>query len=981
MANEITTPNETSVNSKFVHLHTHSHYSLLDGLSTPEELAKCAKDLGFTSLALTDHGSCAGLYNFQKACEKHGIKPILGMEGYISENRTVKEKGVKNHHILLLAKNEIGYRNLIALSSKAYLDGFYYKPRIDFELLKEHHEGLIVGSACSAGLIPFLLWNDLKDQAVDVANQYKDLFGDDFYIEIMMHTYNDSNKDQEHKEKKIALMLYELAKELDIKAICTQDIHYAYKHQWLPQDVLLAIQTRDNIKNENRMSFGSKDFYMKPYEEMAELYKKVPELLSNTLEIENKIETGIIQPSEDLLPHYDLPEGFANEEEYLKALVVDGMKQKGFMGKSEYRNRIKYEMGIIVECGFTKYFLALWDIINFARTSDLRVGIGRGSAVSSLCLYVLGITKLDPLKYDLIFERFLNPDRISPPDVDVDFDYYRREEIYDYIIRKYGADYCSKIGTFNTFKAKATIRATAKALDIGNDWDVFLEDKKKNPKLKKPQTKKSLDLADWISKQIPFKATTIEEALKGSKDFRNSMHRYPELLECARDIEGTISSHGIHPAGVVICKTPVIEQVPLRVKGDIITAQFDSKEVEKLGLLKFDLLALKTLTVVDRCLKMIKTRHNKDIDIDNLEPNDSNVFDILNGKNKVKDTKGIFQFEADGISKLLQNIRVDTFDDMIVANALYRPGPLGAGVHEMYCNYKHGRQEIKYLHPKMGEALQSTYGMMVFQENIMQVAVKLAGFTDAQSDTLRYAVGKKIPELLAQQKALFIDGCVKNDIDKSIAQKIFEQIDYFAGYGFNKSHSAAYAFLAYQTCWLKTYYHIEFMCNLLTSEINNNDKNEKLNAYIRAAAKMGVPCLKHDINRSGLQFKIEKSQNKEGKDVDILRSPFTILPGVGAKAVQNIVDNQPFANLDEFITKIDARVVNVRVFSTLVNSGCMDAAWGTSHKALLEEYPKRKKEMQKLKKNREKQIAKMSKFGTESLFGEEFDYSGKDLKF
>ena len=771
--------------TEFTHLHTHSYYSLLDGLSSPKDLVKCARRMGSKSLALTDHGTCAGLYNFQKACKEEGIKPILGMEGYITADHTVKEKGTSMHHILLLAKNKTGYQNLIHLSSKAYLEGFYYKPRIDFDLLQKHHEGLIVGSACCAGEIPCFLWNGDKKKAIEVAGKFKDVFGDDFYIEIMTHVYY-LDKQQEDREKKLAGMLYKLSKEMNIKAICTQDIHYAYKNQWYPQDVLLSIQTRNSIKNPDRMSFNSKDFYMKPAEEMALRYKAYPQLLSNTIEIADKIEENLIESSEDLLPNFNLPEGFKNEEEYLKDLLTDGMKEKNLIKLPKYRKRIKYEMGIISQCGFIKYFLILWDIINFANTNDIRVGIGRGSAASSLCLYVLGITKLDPLKYNLIFERFLNPDRISPPDVDVDFDYNRREEVYNYVIRKYGADHCSQIGTYNKFKARATVRSTVKALDLGNDWETFIKEKETNPSLKKPQTKNSLDLADCISKQIFKKAKNIEEALKMSREFRDSMQRYPELLECVRHIEGTISSPGTHASGLIVCKDPIIEHVPLRSKNGVIASQFDMKEVEDLGLLKFDLLALKTLTVIDKTLKMIKERHDKDIPIDDLEPNDPKVFEILNGKNATKDTRGIFQFEADGISKLLKDIRVDVFEDMIVANALYRPGPLGAGIHEMYCNYKHGRKKIEYLHPKMGIALKETYGTIIFQESVMKVAVELASFTNAQSDTLRYAVGKKIPELLAKQKELFIKGCVKNDISEEIAEKIFKQIDYFSGYGFNR---------------------------------------------------------------------------------------------------------------------------------------------------------------------------------------------------
>ena len=430
---------------KFVHLHDHSYYSLLDGLSSVEDLVECAKTLGYKSLALTDHGSCAGLYEFQKACKESDIKPILGIESYITFDSTIKEKGCPpSHHIILLAKNKVGYNNIIKLSSYGYLKGLYYKPRIDFNVLEKHKEGVIVSTACINGEIPSLLEKGLDAQAEELAGKYKEVFGDDFYIEIMSHVYND--KTQQVREANIASKLFKFAKKMGIKAICTQDTHYARKEDWEAHDVLLSIQTLDHIKNPNRLSFDSRDFYLKPYEQMLELYKKAPELLLNTVEISEKIEKNLIVSSSDLLPQFSRPEEFKTDEDYLKELVKEGLISKGLMKKKEYVDRAKYELSVILKCNYTKYFLILWDIINFARVNKIRVGAGRGSAVSSLVLYAMGVTKLDPLKYDLIFERFLNPDRISPPDVDVDFDYFRREEVYNYVIQKYGSDFCCQIG-------------------------------------------------------------------------------------------------------------------------------------------------------------------------------------------------------------------------------------------------------------------------------------------------------------------------------------------------------------------------------------------------------------------------------------------------------------------------------------------------------------------------------------------------------
>lgn len=945
----------------FTQLHNHSHYSLLDGLATIEKMVACAVNQKYKSLALTDHGSCAGLFNFYSECKSNNIKPILGMEAYTTNDHSVKSKESKNHHLILLAKNSVGYKNLMFLSSFGYLKGFYYKPRIDFNILKEHKEGLIVSTACCYGEIPFLLWEGQDEKAKNIASEYKDVFGDDFYIEIMMHRYKNDNE-QQAKERKLANKLYKLSKTMGIKAICTTDAHYALKQDAKAHEVLLAIQTGTHIKDPDRMTFGSDDFYLKSMQEMAKLYGKTPDLLTNVEEIVEKIDQNVIVFGEDLLPKFDVPSEFKGDSDYLKALVTDGMKNKNLIGKSEYRKRIKYEMSIIEKVGYTKYFLILWDIINYARTNGIRLGVGRGSAVSSLCLYVLGITKLDPIKYDLIFERFLNPDRISPPDVDVDFDYFRRNEIFDYIVRKYGQDYCSKIGTYNSFKAKAVIRYAAKALDIGNDWEYIQEARKTIPK-GKIESKKSLRKSDEIAKLIPEKpGTTIAESMKIA-DFKQAMKTYPDLLEASLAIEGTLSSAGVHPAGIVVCKDPITNHVPLRISNGIVCSQFEGAEVEKMGLLKFDLLALKTLTVIENTLKMIKERHGISIDIDNLEPNDPAVFKIFSGSNSKIDTRGIFQFEGYGISRLLKEIRVDRFEDLIVANALYRPGPLGAGVHDLYCDYKHGRKKIEYIHPKMGEALSETYGMMIFQENIMRVAQVMAGFTAAQSDTLRYAIGKKKEDVMAEMNKLFIDGCNKNGVEKKIAEKILEQINYFSGYGFNRSHSAAYSFLAYQMAYLKLYYPIEFMCNLLSSEINNNDKGKKLNSYIDQSSKMGIKCYKPHINKSGLKFTIDSHNG-----VEVIRSPLTMLKGIGEKAVESIVANQPFKDLKEFIEKVNTQAVNIRVFTSLVNYDCMSEAWNMPKQKILIQYEILKKEIDAKKKKKKTQKKNSEKLGAESLF-------------
>lgn len=599
------------------------------------------------------------------------------------------------------------------------------------------------------------------------------------------------------------------------------------------------------------------------------------------------------------------------------------------------------------------------------------------SAVSSLALYALGVTKLDPIKYGLLFERFLNPERVSPPDIDIDFDYDRREEIYNYMVDKFGSDYCSQIITFNKLKAKAAIRFSIKAMDIGKDWEINKAAQKKSPGKKVEMTKNSLNLADHIAKEIPERPLdlTVKGAMKISNVFKDYMEHYPELLVIANGVEGCIHSDGKHPAGIVVCKDPVIEHIPLRIKDGVIISQYDKDEVEELGLLKFDLLALKTLTVIDRTVNMIKERYKRTIDIDALEPDDPKVF-----KSLMADTKGVFQFESEGMLQLLNRIKVDSFNDMIVANALYRPGPLGGGVPNMYADYKHGKVIPPVFHPKLPEILKETYNVICYQEDVMRVGVELAGLTGGQSDTLRKAMGKKNSKLLAQQGKIFIDGCVKNDVDKTVATKIWEDfIVPFGGYGFNKSHSAAYAFIAYQCGYLKLYYPMEFMCNLLTSEINNNDQDQKLNAYMRFASdKLKIEIQKCDINLSNTVFKIVKSD--KGKDV--ILTPLTVLKGVGFKAVKSIADQQPFEGIDDFLASVDRRVVNVRVFKSLVERGCMDLAWKGTRNELIENYEEVKKRVDKEKKVSEKaktEKAKIKENFSGSLFDVEFDYSGENV--
>jgi DNA polymerase-3 subunit alpha len=778
----------------YVPLHCHSYFSLLDGFCSPEDMANTARKNRFRAIALTDHGTCAGLYRFYNACKEqkvhHGnkeeikekIKPILGTELYLVDDINIKNKDDKRLHVTLLAKNKVGYKNLIALSSVAYLKGFYSRPRIDVDLLKKHKDGIICGSACINGLAAhYILKNDMETARKNLL-LFKEIYGDDFFVEIMVHKYNDEKTTSEFKI--VMHKLYKLAKELHILPVATCDSHYADKEDYLAQDVLLSIATKDTIKNPKRFSFESSDFYIKPFEELEKVYKNLPELLSNSIIISDKIEDNLIEIEKDLLPDFKLPPGESSEQVYLKSLIDDGMVNRGLKGKPEYEERIAEEWDVIVSLKYAKYFLILWDVIAYSKREGIRTGPGRGSGVASLCLYCLGITHVDPVKYNLLFSRFLNKDRVSPPDVDLDFDYTKQEQVFQYLTHKYGVECTTRIGTYTSLKAKDAVRRVCKVLDIGNDFENMKGDFKGNWE----SGEKTLQLANEICKSIPNgpnieidKLTTYKKN-RYISNLKEYVDKYKDVFSYAKKIEGKLSAAGVHPAGIIVCKDPVVQHVPLRLAKDVICTQYNLKEVEELGLLKFDFLALKTLTLVEQCLDLIKKRHNKDIDINSLEPNDQKVFDMLtNG-----DTGGVFQLESTGMTKLIGDLRIDTFNDIVVANALYRPGVLNADIHTDYCDYKHNRKQVEYIHPIMKELLSKTYGNMIFQEQIMLVSIKMAGFSASEADTLRKGIGKKEPEKIMKLKDKFIKGCINHGVEKDIAERVFSLCQYFGGYGFNE---------------------------------------------------------------------------------------------------------------------------------------------------------------------------------------------------
>lgn len=982
----------------FVNLHCHSYFSILDGLDSPEAMASRASEMGQVAAAITDHGSCAGLYRFSEACksvrkckacsyhfaEKGGecprcgkkelekvapIKPILGMESYVVPRPELRDKDEVRRHITIWAKDIDGYSNLIWLSTHANTNGMYDKPRISIQQLAEHRKGLMVGTACAAGMLCRPILDGDESMAEKTACELKDIFSDDVYVEIMSHVYHEEQREHEARAMEAMRGALKIADRVGIKPVFTCDSHYCRRDEAACHDVLLSVQTRNTIKNPKRLTFASADFYMKSVEEVVARCGGRLDLVVNTKEVAEKVSGGLItkKPFQDLLPPFKLPPGIKTEEQYLKRLIKDGMVRRGIYDREDCRQRILTELAAIIKLGFVRYFLVIWDVVNFAKRTGIRVGPGRGSASGSLCMYCLGVTEVDPLKYGLLFERFINPDRVSPPDVDVDYDDSKQAEMFKYAADKYGKEFVARIGTYGSLGAKDAIRRVGKALDIGGDWETSGGDKGAWK-----SGKKTLDLVDAISKCIDEKpGTSLKSIVESNDEIKGFAAQYPKLFDIAQKMEGTITSLGKHAAGIVLCNKPLIEMIPLRLADDgNMCSQYDMTEVEPLGLLKYDFLGLRNMRIIDRCLQLIKERHGKEIDINALEPDDPDVFKMLN-EGKVH---GIFQFEGgDGkstdrrglpmfrtMSGLLLNIGVDSFNDMVACVALIRPGTLegkwdGKSVPETYCDYKHGRKPIKYIHPLMQEFLGETHGLMVYQEAVMFVAMKVALFTAAEADTFRKGIGKKDPILVASLKQKFIDGCKRNEVDDATAAKIFELCESFAGYGFNKSHAVAYALIGYQNAWLKHYYPVEFMCALMTAWLGNEIKIAK---YERVCDQMGIKVLAHHINKSKLEYTIEP----EG-----IRRPLTSLKGIGDNSVKAIMACQPFSGLKDFVGKVGGHAVNRATFETLVKIGCMDCL-GMSKSAMMSSYEEAKQKAKDEKKEREKEKVRAVSFGALDLF-------------
>ena len=878
--------------AEFVHLHNHTHYSLLDGACRINDLIETCVEFKMPALAITDHGNMFGAIEFYLQAKKAGIKPIIGSEVYMApQHRTDKtsSKGGSEaaYHLILLAKNFAGYQNLMKLISIGYLEGFYYKPRIDFEVLEKYSEGLIALSACLKGAIPQKLLNDSYTGAQKMALKYQEIFGDDFYLELHDHKI---------KEEQIVRQgLIKLGKELAIKLVATNDTHYLKRKHYEAHDILLCLQTQKDYDDPKRMRYNTDQIYFKSPEEMQGLFSYIPEAIENTMEIEGKCNLEL-DLSKNYLPKFEIPEeeGDISIEEYFIKLARQGLEARYKVVNPKLKERLEYELDIINSMGYSGYFLITKDFIDYARKNNIPVGPGRGSAAGSLVSYALGITNVDPIKYDLIFERFLNPERVTLPDIDIDFCYERREEIIDYVRKEYGENNVTQIITFGTMAARAAIR------DVGRV-------------LKMPYGE-----VDKIAKMIPATLKmTISKALEIVPELReisesDDIHR--KLIEYSLTLEGLARHASTHAAGVVITPDELTKYTPLykSSNGDI-TTQFEMTHLEEVGVLKMDFLGLRTLTVISNTLKALEKR-NIHIDIDNIPLDDEKTYEIFSKGQTI----GIFQFESSGMREYLRKLKPKSITDLIAMNALYRPGPM-----EMIDDFiarSHGDKEIEYLHPLLEPILKETYGVIVYQEQVMRIASDLGGFSLGGADLLRRAMGKKKVELMKEQRRKFLEGAAKKGVPQKTANEIFDLMDKFAGYGFNKSHAACYSIVAYQTAYLKAHYPAEFMAANLTSEMNDT---KRVVILIEECRKMGINVLPPDVNESFADFvAIDKG----------IRFGLGAIKNVGMNPINSIVKAREsygrFKSIFDLVSNIDLRYINRKVIESLIQAGAMDSLEG-----------------------------------------------------
>lgn len=879
--------------SRFVHLHVHSEYSLLDGACRLQSLIAKAREFRMPALALTDHGFMGGALEFYQKAMAGGVKPIIGQEMYVAPGSRTEKKaaGVKDasFHLLLLVKDLQGYRNLLTLSSLAQLEGFYYKPRIDKELLAVHSRGLIGASACLKGEIANLILKGDVRGAERVAAEYRDMFErGDFYLELHNHGMPE--------QRTVNAGLAEISRRLEIPLLASNDVHYMAKGDAFAHEVLLCIQTGKTLLDEQRMKLSASEFYFKSEEEMQKAFAEFPEAVTRTIEVAEKCNLELSFKDEKgtqvyHIPEYDPPAGRARME-YLRELCREGLKRRYPEGGAPASERLERELHIIERMNFASYFLIVWDFISWAKQQDIPVGPGRGSAAGSIAAYALGITDIDPLRYTLLFERFLNPNRVTMPDMDIDFCYYRRGEIIDYVTRRYGTSNVAQIITFGRMKAKAVIR------DVGRVLGMPYSD------------------VDRIAKLVPNDPKiTLAEALETEPELKRLQGADPQirrLMELAFALEGLARNASTHAAGVVIADRPLTEYLPLcrGTDGEPIT-QYAMKSVEEIGLLKMDFLGLRTLTVLHEALKIIERTRGLKLSWETLPLDDRATFDLLNRA----DTVGVFQLESAGMRELSKKIGLDRFDDLIALLALFRPGPMR--MLDDYVRRKHGQAQFSYDHPALEPILKDTYGVMLYQEQVIQIAHEIAGFTMPQADNLRRIMGKKIVEQMEKQQEAFVRGAVKKGIRKGTAEKIFDLVARFAEYGFNKSHSAAYALIAYRTAYLKANYPVEYMAALLSSEISNTDK---IAEYITECARMGIKVLPPDVNESYSRFTVVG---------DSIRFGLAAIKNVGGSAVDSIIvarqQGGRFADIYDFTCRVDSRLVNKKVLESLICGGAFDS--------------------------------------------------------
>ncbi len=883
----------------FSHLHVHTEYSLLDGSNKIKEYVARVKELGMNSAAITDHGVMYGVIDFYREAKKNGIKPILGCEVYVAPNsrfdREITGGEDRYYHLVLLAENNTGYSNLMKIVSKGFVDGYYYKPRVDKSLLREYHEGIIALSACLAGEVPRYISKGLYDNAKKAALEYQEIFGkDNFFLELQDHGIPEQGI--------VNQRLLQMSEELGIELVATNDVHYTYAEDEKPHDILLCIQTGKKLQDENRMRYEGGQYYVKSPEEMANLFPYALQALENTQKIADRcdveIEFGVTK-----LPKYDVPDGMTSWE-YLNKLCYEGLERRYENPPEELRERLKYELDTIQHMGYVDYFLIVWDFINYAKRHDIAVGPGRGSAAGSIVSYCLEITNIDPMRYQLLFERFLNPERVSMPDIDVDFCFERRPEVIDYVMRKYGKDRVVQIVTFGTLAARGVIRDVGRVMDLPYAF------------------------VDNIAKMIPQELNiTIDKALKMNSELRStyeSDEQVKYLIDMCKRLEGLPRHSSMHAAGVVISQKSVDEYVPLsRASDGTIVTQFTMTTLEELGLLKMDFLGLRTLTVIQNAVNLAKQK-NPDFQIDKIDYNDQAVLDYI-GTGK---TDGIFQLESAGMKGFMKELKPHSLEDIIAGISLYRPGPMD--FIPQYIKGKNDASSITYDCPQLEPILAPTYGCIVYQEQVMQIVQALAGYTLGRSDLLRRAMSKKKGDVMQKERQIFVygdeetgvPGCIKNGIDEKTANKIYDEMIDFAKYAFNKSHAAAYAVVSYQTAFLKYYYPVEYMAALMTSVIENPSK---VAAYIYACRQMNIKILPPDINRGYADFSVDEGNIRYG---------LAAIKSIGKPIIQTIVEERKeygeFKNLEDFISRMSTReALNKRAIENFIKAGALDCLGGT----------------------------------------------------